>query len=174
MRVTCVGCCLFWRRSRDRPAESPVVGRCAGAADLAGFGSDRHAVRLRSSGAARAGGDRRRSAERPSFHLPIAWRNPRIWRCAAQWVAVRALREPDAIPSLDPDLAQALGVASASEVEERSEAWRPWRAYAAIYLWRFGHGISAREDASARPATKKSDASWPVIDQQPSDFSVEV
>ena len=61
---------------------------------------------------------------------------PGIGRCAAQWVAMRALREPDAIPSLDPDLARALGVANASEVEERSDAWRPWRAYAAMYLWR--------------------------------------
>jgi AraC family transcriptional regulator of adaptative response / DNA-3-methyladenine glycosylase II len=73
---------------------------------------------------------------------------PGIGRCAAQWVSMRALREPDAIPWLDPDLAQALGVASAREVEERSEAWRPWRAYAAIYLWRFGHGSSARQNAS--------------------------
>jgi AraC family transcriptional regulator, regulatory protein of adaptative response / DNA-3-methyladenine glycosylase II len=93
---------------------------------------------------------------------------PGIGRCAAQWVAMRALREPDAIPSLDPGLAQALGVASAREVEERSEAWRPWRAYAAIYLWRFGHTSSAREDASAPSATKKSDAGSPLIDQPPS------
>lgn len=69
---------------------------------------------------------------------------PGIGRCAAQWVAMRALREPDAIPSLDPELARALGAADASEVEKRSEAWRPWRAYAAIYLWSFGDGISAR------------------------------
>ena len=45
-----------------------------------------------------------------------------IGRCAAQWVSMRALREPNAIPWLDPDLAQALGVASARDVEERLEA----------------------------------------------------
>jgi AraC family transcriptional regulator, regulatory protein of adaptative response / DNA-3-methyladenine glycosylase II len=89
---------------------------------------------------------------------------PGIGRCVAQWVGIRALREPDAIPSLDPDLARALGVASANEVEERSRAWRPWRAYAAMYLWRFGNGISAREDAPTTPATKKWNAGSPAID----------
>jgi AraC family transcriptional regulator of adaptative response / DNA-3-methyladenine glycosylase II len=58
---------------------------------------------------------------------------PGIGRCAAQWIAMRALREPDAIPSHDLEFARALNVASAREVAERSEAWRPWRAYAAMY-----------------------------------------
>lgn len=71
---------------------------------------------------------------------------PGFGRCAAQWVAMRALREPDAIPSLDPGLARTLGLASASEVEKRSEAWRPWRAYAAMYLWSFGNGTGASHD----------------------------
>lgn len=79
---------------------------------------------------------------------------PGIGRCAAQWIAMRALREPDAIPSHDPEFARALDVASAREVAERSEAWRPWRAYAAMYFWRFGAGIAAHEDASA---IKKTD-----------------
>jgi len=70
-----------------------------------------------------------------------------IGRSAAQWVAMRALRDPDAIPSLDPDLARAIGVASAREIEARSQAWRPWRAYAAIYFLGLAHQIRDREDA---------------------------
>jgi AraC family transcriptional regulator of adaptative response / DNA-3-methyladenine glycosylase II len=44
----------------------------------------------------------------------------------APYVALRALRQPDAFPADDPLLAGAAG----------SERWSPWRAYAALYLWR--------------------------------------
>lgn len=56
-----------------------------------------------------------------------------IW--TAQYVALRALGEPDAFPSSDLGLLRALGLASSRELERRAEAWRPWRAYAAMYLW---------------------------------------
>jgi AraC family transcriptional regulator of adaptative response / DNA-3-methyladenine glycosylase II len=45
---------------------------------------------------------------------------------SVQYVAMRALREPDAFPSGEGALA--------AELEQRSRAWRPWRAYAAAYL----------------------------------------
>jgi 3-methyladenine DNA glycosylase/8-oxoguanine DNA glycosylase len=52
---------------------------------------------------------------------------------------MRALGEPDAFPSGDLGLRQALangkGPVTPAEVEARAEAWRPWRAYAAIALW---------------------------------------
>lgn len=60
---------------------------------------------------------------------------PGIGKWTAQYVAMRALREPDAFPSSDLGLMHALGVAGWREVEQRSEPWRPWRAYAAMYLW---------------------------------------
>lgn len=57
----------------------------------------------------------------------------------AQYVALRALGEPDAFPSADLVLRRAASDTdrplSASALEQRSEAWRPWRAYAVIYLW---------------------------------------
>jgi AraC family transcriptional regulator of adaptative response / DNA-3-methyladenine glycosylase II len=52
---------------------------------------------------------------------------------------MRALSEPDAFPSGDLWLRRLIApgaTLSAAEVEERSRAWRPWRAYAAFYLWR--------------------------------------
>jgi AraC family transcriptional regulator of adaptative response / DNA-3-methyladenine glycosylase II len=58
----------------------------------------------------------------------------------AQYVAMRALGEPDAFPSADLGLLRALDAKSAGEVERRAEGWRPWRAYATIYLWTAGHG----------------------------------
>ncbi len=64
---------------------------------------------------------------------------PGIGRWTAQYVAMRALREPDAFPEGDLGLLRALetgGVrGSPAALRARSEAWRPWRAYAALHLW---------------------------------------
>ena len=60
---------------------------------------------------------------------------PGIGEWTAQYVAMRALGEPDALPTGDLGLLRALGLANSKELAKRSEAWRPWRAYAAMYLW---------------------------------------
>jgi len=60
---------------------------------------------------------------------------PGIGKWTAQYVAMRALGEPDAFPSGDIGLLRALGLTSPGELERRAEAWRPWRAYASMYLW---------------------------------------
>jgi AraC family transcriptional regulator, regulatory protein of adaptative response / DNA-3-methyladenine glycosylase II len=60
---------------------------------------------------------------------------PGIGPWTAQYVAMRALGEPDAFPSSDLGLLRALHLTSARQLEQRAEAWRPWRAYAAVHLW---------------------------------------
>ncbi len=55
----------------------------------------------------------------------------------AEYVAMRALGEPDAFPSGDLALRKAMD-ASERDLEARSNAWRPWRAYAAMHLWTSG------------------------------------
>ena len=55
---------------------------------------------------------------------------PGIGTWTAQYIAMRALGEPDAFPSGDIGLLRALGLKSSTELERRSQAWRPWRAYA--------------------------------------------
>jgi AraC family transcriptional regulator of adaptative response / DNA-3-methyladenine glycosylase II len=60
---------------------------------------------------------------------------PGIGDWTAQYVAMRALNEPDAFPSGDLVLRKMAGACSARELERRSEAWRPWRAYAVMLLW---------------------------------------
>ncbi|MGB1556253.1 MAG: AlkA N-terminal domain-containing protein [Oceanococcaceae bacterium] len=60
---------------------------------------------------------------------------PGIGPWTADYVAMRALRQPDAFPQADLGLMRALGVSKGAQVLERAEGWRPWRAYAALHLW---------------------------------------
>lgn len=60
---------------------------------------------------------------------------PGIGPWTAQYIAMRALRSPDAFPTGDLGLMKSLGMTSAKKLEERAEGWRPWRAYAAMHLW---------------------------------------
>lgn len=53
----------------------------------------------------------------------------------ANYIAMRALRLPDAFPSGDLGLLKATGLTSARDLETLSQKWRPWRAYAALHLW---------------------------------------
>ena len=57
----------------------------------------------------------------------------------ANYIALRAFGEPDAFPSDDRGLriahAGARPPLSADEFLQLADAWRPWRAYAAMHLW---------------------------------------
>lgn len=63
---------------------------------------------------------------------------PGIGPWTAQYIVMRALRDPDALPAGDLVVRQMLGherALSARAVEEHAGAWRPWRAYGLIHLW---------------------------------------
>ncbi|HEY2774671.1 MAG TPA: AlkA N-terminal domain-containing protein [Candidatus Binatia bacterium] len=66
----------------------------------------------------------------------------------ANYIAMRALAEPDAFLESDIGLRRALSesepAAPARQVLRSAEAWRPWRSYAVIYLW---HSLAARPRA---------------------------
>ena len=74
---------------------------------------------------------------------------PGIGEWTAQYIAMRALRWPDAFPAGDVALHKALNVqqlkAPAREAEAASHGWKPWRSYAVIRAW----------STLAAPATKK-------------------
>jgi AraC family transcriptional regulator of adaptative response / DNA-3-methyladenine glycosylase II len=61
---------------------------------------------------------------------------PGIGPWTAQYIAMRALRWPDAFPKEDIAVRNNLGGVSAKEAEAMSQAWRPWRSYAVIHIWR--------------------------------------
>ncbi|HTS48662.1 MAG TPA: Ada metal-binding domain-containing protein [Bryobacteraceae bacterium] len=60
---------------------------------------------------------------------------PGVGPWTANYIAMRALGDPDAFPASDLGLLKASGLSSARRLEELAEAWRPWRSYAALYLW---------------------------------------
>ncbi len=81
---------------------------------------------------------------------------PGIGEWTARYIAMRVLREPDAMPVGDIGLLRALdlgqGRPTPAELLARSETWRPWRAYAVMQLWARdsastpGQGLRARTE----------------------------
>jgi AraC family transcriptional regulator of adaptative response / DNA-3-methyladenine glycosylase II len=61
---------------------------------------------------------------------------PGIGPWTVEYIAMRALAWPDAFPAGDRVILTALGETRAARAAARSQAWRPWRAYAAMHLWR--------------------------------------
>src|SRR5207249_1001091 len=105
-------------------------------AKLAGLGlTGRRAETIRAL--ARTVSDGQISFERivaPDAFLARLREVPGIGSWTAQYVAMRALGEPDAFPTGDLGLLRALGLKTSCELEKRAEAWRPWRSYASMYL----------------------------------------
>jgi AraC family transcriptional regulator, regulatory protein of adaptative response / DNA-3-methyladenine glycosylase II len=64
---------------------------------------------------------------------------PGIGEWTAHYIAMQSLREPDAFPSGDLALLRSISkhdpLMTKAKLAKRSENWRPWRAYAAMYLW---------------------------------------
>ncbi len=76
---------------------------------------------------------------------------PGIGAWTAQYVALRALGEPDAMPTGDLVLRRMAAKAalrlSARELEERARAWQPWRGYAVMHLWQAAAASQAEKCA---------------------------
>jgi AraC family transcriptional regulator of adaptative response / DNA-3-methyladenine glycosylase II len=54
----------------------------------------------------------------------------------AQYIAMRALAWPDAFPHPDVAALKAMGKMRPGKALARAEAWRPWRSYAVLHLWK--------------------------------------
>ncbi|MBO6564723.1 MAG: DNA-3-methyladenine glycosylase 2 family protein [Pseudomonadales bacterium] len=74
---------------------------------------------------------------------------PGIGPWTAQYVAMRALADPDAF--LHGDLvikkvaSELLGIDNEKALLARAEHWRPWRGYAGMYLWRYAAELSGTQ-----------------------------
>ncbi len=80
---------------------------------------------------------------------------PGIGPWTAGYVAMRIARDPDVLLADDLGVQRALGEAGVrptpAEVTRRAEAWRPWRSYAVVLLWR-GGAEAAKGSEKARAA----------------------
>jgi AraC family transcriptional regulator of adaptative response / DNA-3-methyladenine glycosylase II len=76
---------------------------------------------------------------------------PGIGPWTAHYIAMRALRWPDAFPKGDIAVLNNLGGVSTKEAEEMSQAWRPWRSYAVLHIWKgLTKAASLKPDEIAR------------------------
>jgi AraC family transcriptional regulator of adaptative response / DNA-3-methyladenine glycosylase II len=60
---------------------------------------------------------------------------PGIGPWTAEYIAMRGVHWPDAFPSSDLVLRRNAGDLTSPQLLRVAEAWRPWRAYAAMHLW---------------------------------------
>jgi AraC family transcriptional regulator of adaptative response / DNA-3-methyladenine glycosylase II len=60
---------------------------------------------------------------------------PGIGPWTAHYIAMRAMRWPDAFPKEDVAVRKNLGGVTPKEAEALSQAWRPWRSYAVMHVW---------------------------------------
>ncbi|TGD75302.1 DNA-3-methyladenine glycosylase 2 family protein [Mangrovimicrobium sediminis] len=60
---------------------------------------------------------------------------PGIGPWTTDYIAMRALGDPDAMPQSDLGLMRALGVDKPAGVHSAAQGWRPWRAYGAMHCW---------------------------------------
>ncbi len=92
---------------------------------------------------------------------------PGIGDWTAQYIAMRALRWPDAFPAGDVALHKALGVQGqknpAKLAEAASLAWKPWRSYAVIRAWNGGWVDPRPAAASPRQLMLRKDAADVLI-----------
>jgi len=86
---------------------------------------------------------------------------PGIGDWVAQYVALRAFGEPDAFPAGDPVLCRMVagddGHFANGNLDDRAQAWRPWRGYAVIHLWEADPTKNARSRGDAVRATLVAD-----------------
>ncbi|MFF0573922.1 AlkA N-terminal domain-containing protein [Streptosporangium saharense] len=104
-------------------------------ADLEGLGlTGRRIATLRALAARVAEGEiDLDGAQEPAQTVSRLLLVPGIGPWTASYVALRALRDPDAWP--DGDLVLRRTMARLDISEDHIERWRPWRAYAALHLW---------------------------------------
>ncbi len=124
------------------------------AADLSTLPMPGARSRALSSLAAAAAADPRLFGPRASLEETIARLRglPGVGEWTAQYIAMRQMREPDAFPAADIGLMRALEGPGGerptpAQLLARAEAWRPWRAYAALHLWAADSQALSKTDA---------------------------
>ena len=110
-------------------------------ADLAGLGLTGARVRALRVLAAEVAGGRLRldgGADRVETRARLL-ALPGVGRWTAEYIAMRALGDPDAWPESDLVLRRRVAARAANP-----DSWRPWRAYGALHLWADAGGATVQ------------------------------
>jgi AraC family transcriptional regulator of adaptative response / DNA-3-methyladenine glycosylase II len=128
-------------------AEHPVLthffptARELNACDLAGIGMPEARVRTIRALAEEVDSKRLAFVVKGSLQnfIEQLTRIPGVGDWTAQYIAMRGMGEPDAFPASDLGIIRALRKGdkqlTLKQIRQTAEKWRPWRAYAAMYLW---------------------------------------
>ena len=73
--------------------------------------------------------------QRPELTIDRLTTLPGIGQWTAHYIAMRALRWPDAFPKEDIAVRNRLGGVTPKQAEVLSQPWRPWRSYAVMHVW---------------------------------------
>lgn len=127
--------------------------------ELAGVGlpENRAATLQRLAEAAATGKLRLTAGTAPDELMEQLRRFGGIGPWTASYVAMRALRWPDAFPGTDLILKRALGMEknpTEAKLEAASRSWSPWRAYAAAHLWAEAADAAATSKATTQLKTE--------------------
>ena len=115
------------------PSAQQIAG--TGAGDIAAIGLPaKRAASIVALSRALAGGQLELDAA-PAQVVERLVALPGIGPWTAEYIALRALRWPDAFPAGDLALRRALGVDRPRDAIERARSWQPFRAYAVMHLW---------------------------------------
>ncbi|WP_254624256.1 DNA-3-methyladenine glycosylase 2 family protein [Myxococcus sp. CA033] len=95
---------------------------------------------------------------------------PGIGPWTAHYIALRALGHPDAFPADDLVLQRAVpndgSRMTAKALTARAEAWRPWRAYGVIHLWKDSMG-PAKATSIANASSTNTTVKTPLLKRTP-------
>lgn len=132
-QVTVAAAGTLMRRLVERCGS--ITPECVVAADVSNMGMPgKRAAALQSFAQAIVEG--RVDFSRPWSEVDTALQTlPGFGPWTRSYLAIRLGRDRDALPASDIGLIRAANVATPAELLKLAEAWRPLRAYAAIYLW---------------------------------------
>jgi len=124
----------FARLTRTTPTAAVVAGASATQMTKLGLTSRRAAALVELARVADRGAVSLQPDSAPEKAIAALCAIDGIGDWTAQYIAMRALRWPDAFPAGDLVLKRRLG-GSERAARAAAEGWRPWRAYGALHTW---------------------------------------